>query len=71
MNTKNELKEANNAQDYSYDFCTVTPIELIGYAKNDIIDDKNTVEKLPTEYDRKLKQAYDLLDDVQNYLYES
>lgn len=68
---KNKLKEANNARDYFYDFCTVTPIELIGYAKNDIIDVKNTVEILPTEYNRKLKQAYDLLDDVQNYLYEN
>ena len=50
---------------------SITPIELIGYAKNDIVDAQELIPMLPTEYSRKLKQAYILLDEVQEYLYNN
>lgn len=50
---------------------SITPIELIGYAKNDIVDAQELIPMLPTEYRRKLKQAYILLNEVQEYLYNN
>ena len=50
---------------------SITPIEFIGYAKNDIVDAQELIPMLPTEYSRKLKQAYILLNEVQEYLYKN
>ena len=50
---------------------SITPIELIGYAKNDIVDAQELIPMLPMEYRRKLKQAYILLNEVQEYLYKN
>lgn len=47
----------------------LTPIELLGYSKNNIVDAKNQTDGLPSEMKDKLSQAYVLLDEVQTYLY--
>lgn len=48
----------------------MTPIELIGYAKNNIVEVQKSTNELPDEYKNKLHQAYSLLNDVQEYLFE-
>lgn len=48
----------------------VTPIEIIGYAKNNIVGALELAEGLPPEYEDKLMQAYDTLNNVQEYLFQ-
>ena len=50
---------------------TVTPIELIGYAKNDILKAEELTEDLPEQCIADLKKAYYLLDKVQEFLFQS
>lgn len=70
MKTKN-TSEMNPVPADDFYPLSITPIELIGYAKNDIVDAQEPIPMLPTEYRRKLKQAYILLDEVQEYLYNN
>ena len=48
----------------------MTPIELLGYSKNNIMEVKEKTEGIPQTYIDKLDQAYTLIDEVQKYLYE-
>lgn len=52
-------------------YLEISPIELLGYAKNNIVEVEDRVLKLPQEYTDKLSQAYRLLDEVQEYLYST
>lgn len=52
-----------------FEYLKLTPIELLGYAKNNIIESRRKIENLPCDYEMKLKIAYDLLDEVQEYLF--
>ncbi len=70
MKTKN-TSEINPVPADDFYPLSITPIELIGYSKNDIVDAQELIPMLPTEYRRKLKQAYILLDEVQEYLYNN
>lgn len=45
------------------------PIELLGYAKNDIVEVKRLVCTLPKEQLAMLSKAYALLDGVQEYIF--
>lgn len=53
----------------------ITTIEIVGYAKNDIAKTHSRIKKLvveglmPRDIENKLKQAYNLLDEVQEFLY--
>lgn len=53
----------------------ITPIEVLGYAKNHICDAKNMITDIvaegiaPHSIKDKLKQAYAILDEVQETLY--
>ncbi len=46
-------------------------IELLGFAKNNIVEVQNKEKDLPLEYAADLKQAYRLLDKIQEYLYRN
>lgn len=45
------------------------PIELLGYAKNDIVEVKRLAYTLPKEQLAMLSKAYALLDGVQEYIF--
>lgn len=45
------------------------PIELLGYAKNDIVEAKRLAYTLPKEQLAMLSKAYALLDGVQEYIF--
>ena len=47
-----------------------TPVELLGYAKNDIVEAQESTGDLSPILIEKLKIAYALLDDVQKYLFD-
>ena len=47
----------------------LTPVELLGYAKNDIAEAQEAAGDLPPILMEKLKTAYALLDGVQEYLF--
>lgn len=44
-------------------------IELLGYAQNEIVQTIQAVRTLPQEQKEKLRTAYYLLKEVQEYLY--
>jgi hypothetical protein len=67
-NTYNSPDEWLEEDTFNY-YSSVTPIELLGYSKNDIIEAKKMVENLPDTIIDKLNQAFSLLDEVQEYLY--
>lgn len=46
-------------------------IELLGFAKNNIIEVQDIEKALPLEFAADLKQAYCLLDKIQEYLYQN
>lgn len=48
-----------------FEYLNLTPIELLGYAKNNIIESRWKIENLPCDYEMKLNKAYALLDEVQ------
>lgn len=48
-----------------------SPIELLGYAKNNILEAKENIGELPDEYSLQLKKAFYLLNEVQEYLYKN
>lgn len=45
------------------------PIELLGYAKNDIVEVKRLAYTLPKEQLTMLSKAYAILDGVQEYIF--
>jgi len=58
----------NNKESFGY--YEPNTIEILGYAKNNIVDVKEKERKLPAKYRNKLSKAYALLDEVQDYLFE-
>ena len=46
-------------------------IELLGYAKNDIVNAMEQASNLPSEFRNALHKAYSWIDLVQEHLYES
>lgn len=46
-------------------------IELLGFAKNNIVEVKEKENKLPIRYKNKLSIAYMLLDEVQEFLFNN
>lgn len=48
-----------------------TPIELLGYSKNIIIELMETDPDIPKEYQDKLNQAIKLLNETQTYYFEN
>lgn len=58
-------------EDELYLLFETNSIELIGYAKNNIVEAKEKEINLPTEYIEKMEKAYSLLHEVQEYLYNS
>ncbi len=53
-----------------FEYYEPNTIEILGYAKNKIVDVKEKEKKLPAKYRTKLSKAYALLDEVQDYLFE-
>ena len=51
------------------EYLHMSPIELLGYSKNNIMEVKEKTEGIPQTYIDKLDQAYTLIDEVQKYLY--
>ncbi len=51
------------------EYINITPIELLGYARNNIIESQSKIKNLPYDYKIKLDKACDLLVDIQEYLY--
>ena len=52
-----------------YEAHPISEIELLGYAKNNIAEARNMVLCLPYEHWLMLDWAYELLDQVQEYLF--
>lgn len=50
-------------------YLSINPIELLGYAKNNIIEAQERAGILPDEYIGKLAQAYRFIHEIQEFLY--
>lgn len=50
---------------YDWSVFELTPIELLGYAKNNIVEVQEKAPYLSQEYLDKLRLAYSLVDEVQ------
>ena len=59
----------DNQEPMDYYLNPPTPVELLGYAKNDIAEAQEAAGDLPPVLMEKLKTAYALLDGVQEYLF--
>lgn len=69
MNEKLEQAVHEAANETLYYWADVTPVELLGFAKNDIIEALNRLNKqISHKRLHRLREALLLLDDVQNYL---
>lgn len=64
MNENNEM--FTESLDY---YLAVTAIELLGEAKNALVEAEAKEADLPPDMGSKLHQAYRLIDEVQEYLY--
>ncbi len=53
-----------------FEYLNATPIELLGYAMNNIVEAASQAENLPCRYKSKLRKAYILLYTAQEYLYK-
>lgn len=53
-----------------FEYLNATPIELLGYAMNNIVEAESQAEDLPCRYKSKLRKAYILLYTIQEYLYK-
>ena len=49
----------------------LSPIESLGYAKSNLFEAMDTTLDIPREYRDKLYQAYELMDEVEEYLYQN
>lgn len=64
------MEEIENIHVESLDYyLAVTAIELLGDAKNALVDAEAKEVDLPPDMGSKLHQAYRLIDEVQEYLY--
>lgn len=64
------MEEIRNIHAESLDYLlTVTAIELLGEAKNALVEAEAKEADLPPDMGSKLHQAYRLIDEVQEYLY--
>ena len=61
----------NNSLNNDWNIWEPNSIELLGYAKNSIIEAKDKVSDIPQKYLDKLSNAYALLTDVQEYLFNN
>lgn len=52
-----------------YEAHPISDVELLGHAKNNIVEVKEMELSLPCEYWIMLSQAYEMLDKVQEFLY--
>lgn len=59
------MDEVTTCEDY------FSSIELLGFAKNCIVEAKEIESNLPDQYKRMLSKAYSLLATVQEYLYHN
>ena len=57
--------------DEIYEPHPISSIELLGYAKNDIAEVQEIEDRLPEKYRTVLTLAYNMLSDVQEYLYNN
>ena len=65
-------KHMNNNSNNDLYFWEPNSIELLGYAKNSIVEARDKVsEKVPEKHLDKLRNAYALLSDVQEYIYNN
>lgn len=53
------------------EYMELNPIELLGFAKNNLIEAINKTADIPKEYQDKLHYAMKLIDEVQEYLYQN
>lgn len=60
----------NGKEDYVH-FIESDPIVILGYAINEIVEVKDKTKYLSNEYKDKLSDAYALLNEVQEYLFEN
>lgn len=59
----------NSSLDSLLEYLNISPIELLGYAKNYILETKERVKNLPQWCQEMLCETYDMLDQIQDYLY--
>lgn len=55
---------------YDWAVYELTPLELLGYAKNNIVEAKEKASYLSQEYLDKLDAAYSLVDEVQRCFWD-
>ncbi|MCI9448929.1 MAG: hypothetical protein HFE30_01585 [Clostridiales bacterium] len=48
-----------------------TPIELLGFSKNNLIELIETNPDIPKEYQDKLNEAINWINEIQEYLYKN
>lgn len=60
-----------NTHEEIYELHPISAIELLGYAKNNIVEAKVTEDGLPEKYQLLLTSAYNILNTVQEYLYNN
>jgi len=54
-----------------YEKFDIPPVELLGYAKNCIVEVQVAEPKLPIDVKDRLVKAYLMLDEVQEFLYDN
>lgn len=60
-----------NKTQITFDNFEPNAIELLVFAKNNIVETKEKENKLPVKHKNKLSIAYMLLDEVQEYLFNN
>jgi len=62
-----------NESDYNaiYEPHPISEVELLGYAKNYIVEVEQMLDKLPCKHRLKLAFAFYLIDEVQEYLFDN
>lgn len=66
----NNAANENYLQPEGYYYFEHSPIELLGYAKNNIVEVQE-LAKMPEELLNKMRLAYQLLNEVQEYLFDN
>ena len=59
-----------DTSNYDWAVYELTPLELLGYAKNNIVEAKEKASYLSQEYLDKLDVAYSLVDEVQKLFWD-
>lgn len=60
---------STNNNSYIFEPHPIGEVELLGYAKNNIVEVEEMVSGLPYDCWVMLSRAFELLDQVQEYLY--